>query len=65
MSKPNVKLKDKPSLQSPWDQAIADAQQRIRDFKKAIRAYSEAKKRGDLWPEQQSIDHAQQRATQS
>ncbi len=50
MSKCNVKKKDNENVKSPWDAAIADAQQRIKDFKWSIKVYRKAKERGDSWP---------------
>ncbi|MGA2000709.1 MAG: hypothetical protein ABSG52_12000 [Terriglobales bacterium] len=49
MSKQNVKEKDNRTI-AGWDAAIADAKQRIQDFRKAIRVYTEAKRRGESWP---------------
>lgn len=50
MSKRNVKHKDNLNVEPTWDAAIEDAQQKIKDFRAAIRVYREAKKRGEPWP---------------
>ena len=53
MSKLNVQEKSKKSGNA-WDIAIADAKKRIQDFKKAIKTYTAAKKRGESWPTENS-----------
>ena len=50
MSKANVKTESKKTVEMSWDKAIQDAQQRIEGFKRAIKVYREAKKRGESWP---------------
>jgi len=50
MSKTNVNTEDKNNVEPSWDAAISDAQQRIKDFRAAIKVYRNAKKRGDTWP---------------
>ena len=49
MSKSVVQVENK-QIGNAWDVAIADAKKRIQDFKKAIKTYTAARERGDVWP---------------
>jgi hypothetical protein len=64
MSKSHVKVKDKPNVESYWDQMIEEARQRIRDFKESIRVFEAAKKRGEPSPFAQLSDQTKESATQ-
>ena len=35
---------------SSWDDAIADAKQKIRDLEFSVRVFSERKRKGEPWP---------------
>jgi len=38
------------SYPTKWDEAIADARQRIRGLKKTIEFFRQSKKKGESWP---------------
>jgi len=42
-------LKAKKPVENVWDQAIADARQRIADLKYSIRVFEKRRDRGDRW----------------
>jgi len=44
----SIDLENK-SVENPWDEAIAEAQRRIADFKFSIRVFRERKARGEPW----------------
>jgi hypothetical protein len=53
MSIENVKNFSKPKishLENKWDEAIADAKEKIRRLRLTIRVYKEHKKAGEVWP---------------
>ena len=60
MSITKVKNNNKPEMskmQTKWDEAIADAEEKIRRLRYSISVFKARKEAGDVWPERGAETH--------